>query len=355
MHELVEQLAKSIAAKEPLATTGGWKLHLAGTNDSYRVKDGERYNIKGPLEYARRQSGDGTLIAVPVPKTFQQAKERADQLGDLIRCEPNIDSLLAACQSGDSLYVLMPSKLWPDFQESKLAAAIYDANTNFTSLLKGYMGELGGTPVWSELYEAPSAQVLDGDLWIIRRHEAPKKSYIIDDKNPPEPNEMVAYWERDVEGHAPGWASVDAQGESTIFVGDGVEQFYETERAEYYLIDDYTRIAIAAPRTVVEAMRYSVVRGLKTYRPSMLKFCHECNRPNTHYVIIGGDLWSKIMTNRRIVGDPEFKVSTEYERTLNGFLGTYKGTEVWSDVFLPSDERFCNNKLMVCREGEDEV
>jgi len=355
VHDAIEQIAKNIANKEPLGTTGGWKLRLAGSDNSYRVMDGERYAVAGPIEYARRQSADGTLIAVPMPKTFRQAQARADHLGDLVRCEPTLDALLDVCQSGDALYVLMPSKLWPDFQESALAAAVYDANTNFSSLIKGYMGEVHGTPMWSELYEAPSAQVLDGDLWIIRREEKQKSKYVTDALNPPEPNQMVVFWEQNEEDGVPGWLSVDEHGEVLIFVGYGVEQFYDGERAEYQIYDDYARIAIAKPRSVEEAHRYAIVRGKKIQRPSMLKFCHACNRDGTHYVIIGADLMSKILTNKKIMEDPAFLISTEYERTLNGFLGIYHGTEVWTDAFMPSAERFCNNKLIVCREGNNEV
>lgn len=349
VHDVIEQLSRSIAAKEPLNTNGGWKLRLANSDDSYRVMDGERYNITGELEYARRQSAEGTLIAVPMPKTFRQAAARADHLGNLVRCEPTLDALLDVCKSGDALYVLMPSKLWPDFEESPLAAAVYDANTHFTSLVKGYMGEVHGTPMWSEMYEAPSAQVLDGDLWIIRREKAELAKYIVDDMNPPEPNDYVIYWEQAVEHDKKGWLSVDAAGDTLIFVQNGVDQFYDGERAEYTLYDDYARIAIATPRSVEEAYRYSVVRGGKLQRPSMLKFCHACNQETTLYVIIGADLWSKILTNKKVIGDPEFLISTDYERTLNGFLGTYHGTEVWTDAFMPSVERFCNNKLMVCK------
>lgn len=349
VQDVIEQLSKSIAAKEPLDTTGGWKLRLANSDGSYRVMDGERYNITGELEYARRQSAEGTLIAVPMPKTFRQAAARADHLGNLVRCEPTIDALMDVCRSGDALYVLMPSKLWPDFEESRLAAAVYEANTHFTSLIKGYMGKLHGTPVWSELYEAPSAQVLDGDLWIIRREKETRSMYRVDNMNPPEPNPMVVYWEQGEENGVPGWVSVDQFGEALIFVWNGVEQFYDGERAEYTIYDDYARIAIATPRSVEEAYRYSVVRGGKLQRPSMLKFCHACNQETTLYVIIGADLWSKILTNKKVIGDPEFLISTDYERTLNGFLGTYHGTEVWTDAFMPSVERFCNNKLMVCK------
>lgn len=355
VHDVIEQVSRSIANNEPLATAGGWKLRLANSDDSYRIMDGERYNLAGPIEYARRQSATGNLIAVPLPKTFRQVQARADHLGDVVRCEPTLDALLDVCKSGDALYVLMPSKLWPDFQESPLAAAVYDANTHFSTLLKGYMGEVHGTPMWSELYEAPSAQVLDGDLWIIRRNEKQKSKYVTDAMNPPEPNEMVVYWEQSEEKDMPGWLSVDQHGESLIFIGFGVEQFYDGERAEYHIYDDYERIAIAKPRSVEEAQRYACVRGGKTQRPSMLKFCHACNRIGTHYVIIGADLWSKIITNKKIIGDPAFKISTEYERTLNGFLGTYHDTEVWTDAFLPSAQRFCNNKLIVCREANNEV
>lgn len=350
VQDVIEQLSKSIAAKEPLNTTGGWKLRLANSEDSYRIMDGERYNITGTMEYARRQSAEGTLIAVPMPSTFRQAQARADHLGNLVRCEPTLDALLDVCKSGDALYVLMPSKLWPDFQESPLAAAVYEANTHFSTLIKGYMGELHGTPLWSEMYEAPSAQVLDGDLWIIRRDTTPKQKYVVDRMNPPEPNDYVIYWEEAIEHGKPGWLSVDAAGDTLIFVHFGVDQFYDGERAEYTIYDDYARIAIANPRSAEEAFRYSIVRGGKLQRPSMLKFCHACNQDTSLYVIIGADLWAKILTNKKIIGDPAFKVSTEYERTLNGFLGTYHNTEVWTDAFMRGVDRFCNNKLMVCRE-----
>jgi hypothetical protein len=356
VHEVIEQLAKSLAANEPISDTGGWKLYKEGA-EVVCIKDGTEYNVTGPLDYARRQSAEGTLIAVPSPRTFRQAKAIGSCLGTLVRCEPQLDVLLEECRSGDALYVLMPSKLWPDFAESPLAAAVYDANTSFSTLVKGYLGEISGTPVWSEMYEAPCAQVLDGDLWIVRRDAEPeRKECTVNALNPPEPIDYILYWERAEESGQQGWLSVDVDGDAMIFIADGCSFEYDGERAEYEITveDSGVTIAIARPRTVQEAFRYSPIRGAKTLRPSVLKFFHECNTPNTHYIIIGSELWSKIIAQRKLFQDQKFLLSTDSERTLNGFLGQYNGTEIWTDAFLLSEDRFCNNKMIVCREVTNE-
>lgn len=351
VHEVIEQLVKSLAAKEPLSDSGGWKLHKPGS-EAIRIKDGTEYHVKGRLDYEKRQSAQGTLIAVPTPRTFRQASALSRHLGTLVRCEPSLEVLLEECRSGDALYVLMPSKLWPDFAESPLAAAVYDANTSFSTLVNGYLGEVSGTPLWSEMYEAPCAQVLDGDLWIVRRNaEQVRKKCTINELNPPEPIDYVLYWERAEEEGQPGWLSVDADGDALIFISDGCEFEYDGERAEYEIMaEGKVTIAIARPRTVQEAVRYGPIRGAKYLRPSVLKFFHECNTPKTHYVIIGTELWSKIIAQRKLLQDDKFLLSTDSERTLNGFIGVYNGTEIWTDAFLLPDERFCNNKMIVCRE-----
>lgn len=325
------------------------------------VRDGVQHNIIPFFEYVRRRK-DGALICVPIPRSVTQAIASAPHMGELIRVEPDFEKVLEVCRKGDAMYVLLPSKVWPDFQESKLAQAVYDANTHMSTLLKGYMGTLHETPTWSEIYAAPANQLLDGNVWIIRRNRPETEwTYFVDATMPPPPSEMAFYWERGEGVHDGftmlGWSSINSQGTVVSHIMDGTEYNGALPIHEYELLmepDGETLLGVLKPRTISEAFDYAPLLGdMRSSESTVAMFIRECKRKDVKYVMINNLLWSELLHNmmdRKIMD--VFVSSTQETRLRTGLMGHFRDVAVWSDAYCMAEDKVVGNQIWACSTEE---
>lgn len=345
------QIADNALAKEPAMSRGGWRLRWKNGEFTDAIPDGETFDVRGTFDFIRKTLPSGELIAIPTPRPFTQGSTVPDAkavTGELIQLEPTLDSLMTSYRRGDSLYVLVPSKLWPDFAEHPLARAVYD-------VCAGIKDEEEEPHTWAELRDSPAPQEVSNNLWVIRRHDDEEsESYRTSEHNPPPQMPLVAYWERGVkvEGctSTKVWLGIDYLGDDIHTVTDGTYYTVEAPRAVYEFNVEQcgTTIAIARPRYYSEAKAAASLLGsVVMLRPSMAKFCIECKNEATQYIMVGRALWSKLVTNKKVMHD--FVPAPCKDQVLNGLMGEYMGVPVWSDMYAPPEEKTFGAKLWVCR------
>lgn len=347
------QIANNTLAKEPAMSLGGWRLRWLNGEYTDAIPDGEEFNVNASYDFIRKTLPSGELVAIPAPRPSIcgiGGKPTGALMGELVQLEPNLDVLLANSKRGDALYVLVPSKVWPDFEEHPLSRAIYD-------VCAGIDDEDEEPHTWAELRDAPSPKVLGSNLWIIRREfDESVETYRTCIDNPPPPNQKVAYWERGVESEGsrttPGWRAICIKGDELFWVPDGTVYTVEKPRAvyEFHEETDGVYLAIAEPRHATDCKEAGTLLGnLLMLRPSMAKFCHWCHDDRTRFIMVGKELWRKLLNNKKVMHD--FEPAPCKDQVLNGLMGTYKGVPVWSDMFnLPGEKSF-GCKLWVCREA----